>query len=88
MEALKQPQHSPYPLEQQTALLYLVINGHLASIGETSAVSIKQEGELRDVGESLASTSRRRLERLPPVRLPAASCGVLNPSARINTNTF
>jgi len=32
MEALKQPQHSPYPLEQQVAILYLVINGHLMSV--------------------------------------------------------
>jgi len=32
MEVLKQPQHSPYPLEQQVAILYLVINGHLMNL--------------------------------------------------------
>ena len=32
MEVLKQPQHSPYPLEQQVAVLYLVINGHLMNV--------------------------------------------------------
>ena len=32
MEVLKQPQHSPYSLEQQVALLYLVINGQLMSV--------------------------------------------------------
>ena len=32
MEVLKQPQHSPYPLEQQVAILYLVINGQLMNV--------------------------------------------------------
>ena len=32
MELLKQPQHSPYPLEQQVAILYLVINGQLMNV--------------------------------------------------------
>jgi len=32
MEVLKQAQHSPYPLEQQVAILHLVINGQLMKV--------------------------------------------------------
>ena len=32
MEMLKQPQYSPYPLEEQTAVLFLAINGYLIDI--------------------------------------------------------
>jgi len=32
MEVLKQPQYSPYPLEQQAAILYLAINGFLLDV--------------------------------------------------------
>jgi F-type H+-transporting ATPase subunit alpha len=32
MEVLKQPQYAPYPLEQQVAILYLSINGHLLDV--------------------------------------------------------
>ena len=32
MEVLKQPQYSPFPLEQQAVILYLAVNGHLLDI--------------------------------------------------------
>jgi F-type H+-transporting ATPase subunit alpha len=32
MEVLKQPQYSPYPLEQQVAILFMAINGYLLDI--------------------------------------------------------
>ena len=32
MEVLKQPQQSPYPLEQQVAILFLAINGFLMDV--------------------------------------------------------
>ena len=32
MEVLKQPQYSPYPLEQQAAILFLAINGYLMDV--------------------------------------------------------
>ena len=32
MEVLKQPQYSPYPLEQQVAILFLAINGYLMDV--------------------------------------------------------
>jgi F-type H+-transporting ATPase subunit alpha len=32
MEVLKQPQYSPYPLEQQAAILFLAINGYLIDV--------------------------------------------------------
>jgi F-type H+-transporting ATPase subunit alpha len=32
MEVLKQPQYSPYPLEEQVAILFLAINGYLLDI--------------------------------------------------------
>ena len=78
MEVLKQPQFSPYPLEQQVAILFLAINGYLLDtetgkiapflkafleylgknhgdlmkgIGETGAMSVDQEGELREAVE-------------------------------------
>jgi F-type H+-transporting ATPase subunit alpha len=32
MEVLKQPQFAPYPLEQQVAILFLAVNGHLMDV--------------------------------------------------------
>jgi F-type H+-transporting ATPase subunit alpha len=32
MEVLKQPQYSPYPLEEQVAILYLAVNGYLMDV--------------------------------------------------------
>jgi F-type H+-transporting ATPase subunit alpha len=32
MEVLKQPQYAPYPLEEQTAILFLAINGYLLDV--------------------------------------------------------
>jgi len=62
MELLKQPQHSPYPLEQQVAILYLVINGQLMNVkvGQISAfvkayleyLSDNHADLLRNIGET------------------------------------
>ena len=38
MEVLKQPQYSPYPLEEQVALLFLAINGYLMDV-ETAQIA-------------------------------------------------
>ena len=38
MEVLKQPQYSPYPLEQQVAILFLAVNGYLMDI-ETGKIA-------------------------------------------------
>jgi F-type H+-transporting ATPase subunit alpha len=32
MEALKQPQFSPYAMEEQTAILFMAVNGHLLDV--------------------------------------------------------
>jgi len=39
IEVLKQPQYSPYPLEQQVAILFLAINGYLINI-EVKNISV------------------------------------------------
>jgi F-type H+-transporting ATPase subunit alpha len=38
MEVLKQPQFAPYPVEQQTAILFLAINGYLMDV-ETAGIA-------------------------------------------------
>jgi F-type H+-transporting ATPase subunit alpha len=39
MEVLKQPQYSPYPLEQQVAILFLAINGYLMDVNVEKVAS-------------------------------------------------
>jgi len=49
MEALKQPQHSPYPLERQIAILHLVANGSLMGVEPPQvAASVKAYLEYLD----------------------------------------
>jgi F-type H+-transporting ATPase subunit alpha len=43
MEVLKQPQYSPYPLEQQVAILFLAINGYLLDVEVGKIASYIQE---------------------------------------------
>jgi F-type H+-transporting ATPase subunit alpha len=62
MEALKQPQFSPYPLEEQTAILFLAINGYLMDVQiKDIALFIKNfltylKEQKADLLESIAKT--------------------------------
>ena len=51
MEVLKQPQYSPYPLEQQVAILFLAINGYLLDV-DTGKIGSFTKRYLQYLGEN------------------------------------
>jgi len=57
MELLKQPQHSPYPLEQQVAILYLVINGQLMNV-KVGQISVFVKAYLEYLSDNHADLMR------------------------------
>jgi len=58
MEVLKQPQHSPYSLEQQVAILYLVINGQLMNV-EVKQVTAFAKAYLEYLSDNHAELMRK-----------------------------
>jgi len=57
IEVLKQPQYSPYPLEQQVAILFLAINGYLMNI-EVKDINIFVKSYLEYLNDNHAELMR------------------------------
>jgi F-type H+-transporting ATPase subunit alpha len=72
MEVLKQPQYSPYPLDQQVAVLFLAINGylmdvevqHIASFIKTYLLYLKNHNAdmMRSIAETGAVSAEQEAE--------------------------
>jgi F-type H+-transporting ATPase subunit alpha len=79
MEVLKQPQLSPYPLEEQIAILFLAVNGYLLDIKTENISSFVKDfishlkGQKADLMKSIADTGVVSTEQENELRVTVES---------------